>query len=404
MSYVQSYSLDLNITSDCNWRCKYCIEKDHHCTNYMTKEVAEKIIEKIDYFLESNYCDTIGLGLWGGEPTLNYDIISLFVNYYYKNQRVNFGIFTNGSLLRKYYDLIDKINIYSNSSNDVYVYKRFGIQISYDGFPIHERKRRTIGNQPTALQTRELIKEVCEKKYSINLKSTFSYDDVDDIYESYLDILNLYKEINNNKEGIVYTPTMDYSNIFKEHLNDKNIYINFKTKLLEQIEKICITEYEELIKGNIKQPLFTWLDLSGTRNLFCSAGNNYHTCDYNGELLTCHGCLYIENNKEHKFASVFDDNEIFAEKVKNYSKNFEIHDKIVNKKYDCNNCSSILCYKCNAECYNISKEKNHIDKWYDFGDNITCDLFKEISYLIIAWKKIIMDKLQLLSIPYIIKD
>jgi sulfatase maturation enzyme AslB (radical SAM superfamily) len=384
------YLLDLNVTGDCNWRCKYCIEKNHHCNNYMSEDVADKIIEKIDFLLDNNYYDNIQFGFWGGEPTLNYPIIEKFVDYYYKNIKVRFNIFTNGSLLEKYYPLIDKcVNYFNNPS-------RFETQISYDGYPIHERKRRTVDNLPTADSTRQLIKEVYNKGYNFNLKSTFSYDDVDYIYDSYLDILDLYTELN-DYHGILYSPTIDYSHEFIISMDCINDNLdNFKNKIINQIEKICLNEYNR-IDNTGKYPLFTWMSEENA-NKFCGAGNNYHTVNYNGDLYTCHGCLYINNYKDHIFASVYDDNNIFYNKITNHSKLFENMNSNIPEK--CRNCTSIVCYKCNAECYNNSNKTTFSDKWYDFSYNekYLCLLYKEISYLILAWKDILMNKLKMVVI------
>jgi uncharacterized protein len=390
MEEYKSYSLDLNITNDCNWRCKYCIEKDHHCNNYMSEDTADKIIEKLDFLLDNNYYNGINLSFWGGEPTLNHTIIKKFIDKYYNDRRCSFSVFTNGSLLKKYFGLIEKVYNYDGNI------ERFHIQISYDGYPIHEKKRRTKGDTPTAKKTRNLIKTLYDRKYNFNLKSTFSYDDIDILYDSYLDILNLSKEL---KDCFLvnYSPTLDYSNEFIQLLN--NNYDSFKNKIINQLEKICVKEYQELSDKNISNNVFTWLDLSKkSGNLFCGAGSNYHTIDYNGDLYTCHGCLYINNYKDHIFASVYDDNEDFYNKTNNHSKLFEIPDR--NDKDEntpCGKCSSILCYKCNAECYDNSKKSDFMDRWYDFENKKMCDLYREISYLIISFKKITMDKLKIIG-------
>jgi uncharacterized protein len=381
----RNYSIDLNLTDDCNWRCKYCIEKDYHCTNYMSEKVVDAIIQKADYLLDRNYFNTIKFGFWGGEPTLNIKAMEKIINYYYKNSRVSFGIFTNGELIDKILPLIDKAVGYFKNP------QRFEIQVSYDGFDIHNKKRVTRNDKQTAQNTRDLILRLYKsRRYSFHLKSTFSYDDVDHVYDSYKDVYDLSNEAGNYR-GIRYSPTIDYSDDFVNILKDKDKYTIFKNKMIEQLEKICINEYQAITNSNSKDKgVFTWLK-GRTNSLFCSAGYNYHMVNYDGTFYTCHGCIYTETSKDHLFNSVFDSNKDFVEHIIKHNEHFKNSRKNSEK---CKKCPAVVCYKCNASYYNTSKKEDFEDRWYDYSDKNMCQLYRDISYIIIAWKDIIREKVK----------
>ena len=126
-------SFDLELTQDCNFQCKYCIERGYFKPNHMQEHIMQEIINKSDYILnKSNYCDKLSFGLWGGEPTLNRKNIELLCNHYMDDNRVSYHLFTNSILLDKYYDMIHEIN-----KDGI----RFVTQISYDGYDIHNANR-----------------------------------------------------------------------------------------------------------------------------------------------------------------------------------------------------------------------------------------------------------------------
>lgn len=83
----------LNLTDQCNCRCKYC-DFVQYKNSYMTKEVADKAIE----FLKSKIGNKkINITFFGGEPLLNWEIITYLVNKY--KDEFFWSITTNGTLL-----------------------------------------------------------------------------------------------------------------------------------------------------------------------------------------------------------------------------------------------------------------------------------------------------------------
>ena len=81
---VRIYSIDLTVTDDCNFNCSYCFERGHFNKNYFRDHYS--FIHQIDllldsFFFKNNY-HLLGIGFWGGEPTLNEEAIKGIFNYY----------------------------------------------------------------------------------------------------------------------------------------------------------------------------------------------------------------------------------------------------------------------------------------------------------------------------------
>lgn len=97
----------LQLTQDCNFRCKYCVYSEYnnhdqriHSNKKMSFEVAEKAL----IFFNSHSVDSEGvtIGFYGGEPLLQFDLIRRIVEYaevMFSNKKLTFTITTNGSML-----------------------------------------------------------------------------------------------------------------------------------------------------------------------------------------------------------------------------------------------------------------------------------------------------------------
>ena len=99
-------SLLLQITRDCNMRCKYCFYSGKyfdirtHEKEYMSQEVAFKAI---DFFFErAKKSEKINIGFYGGEPLLNFKLIKEVIRYIEKSYSyfdIQYSITTNGICL-----------------------------------------------------------------------------------------------------------------------------------------------------------------------------------------------------------------------------------------------------------------------------------------------------------------
>lgn len=97
-------TLTIAPTSDCNFRCPYCYEKDVLHLQSMTNEVADKIVDFVK--VKSLGIEHFNVTWYGGEPLLEFDrIVDLskrFIEICENNLvKYNATMVTNGYLLTK---------------------------------------------------------------------------------------------------------------------------------------------------------------------------------------------------------------------------------------------------------------------------------------------------------------
>jgi len=99
--------ITLQLTQNCNFRCKYCIySEDHslrqrsHTNKNMSKDTAKKAIE----FLRAHAVDSpkVNIGFYGGEPLLEFSLLKEIVTYSkncFVGKNLTYSLTTNGTLL-----------------------------------------------------------------------------------------------------------------------------------------------------------------------------------------------------------------------------------------------------------------------------------------------------------------
>lgn len=134
-------SITLQVTQKCNFRCKYCIYSEEinksqrsHSNNSMSLDTAMKSID----FLSNHSIDLkeVGIGFYGGEPLLEFELIKKIVAYakeVFIGKQILFSMTTNGSLLNK--EIIKFLK-----END------FNLMISLDGPKDVNDKNRVFSN------------------------------------------------------------------------------------------------------------------------------------------------------------------------------------------------------------------------------------------------------------------
>lgn len=91
-------SLTINPTLACNFRCKYCFEKEHR-NEFMTEEVEDKIVNYVKQHTSSKF---LNITWFGGEPLLAFDTMrSLTSKLIDLKPGYDAGIITNGYLLSR---------------------------------------------------------------------------------------------------------------------------------------------------------------------------------------------------------------------------------------------------------------------------------------------------------------
>ena len=159
--------MTLGVTNQCNLRCKYCVYSGNfknfrtHSNKCMSLEIA---VKSIDYFLKhlSKTENSKFLTFYGGEPLLNFDLISQVINYVKSKSNANiyYSITTNGTLLDE-----EKINFLSKN--------KIFLMISLDGDKtVHDKNRVSFFGEPTfdiIMHNLEKIKEIDANYYKYYL-------------------------------------------------------------------------------------------------------------------------------------------------------------------------------------------------------------------------------------------
>lgn len=133
--------LTLQITQQCNLRCKYCpysgsYYNRKHSSASMNIEVAKKAI---DFYIKHSFDrQELNIGFYGGEPLIQYDMIKEIVDYVNKQgegKKVYFHITTNATLLD-----LEKITFLAKHE--------FKMTISLDGpRELHDKNRKKMNGK-----------------------------------------------------------------------------------------------------------------------------------------------------------------------------------------------------------------------------------------------------------------
>lgn len=122
------HSLTLQLTQNCNFRCRYCIYSEEssvgqrsHSQKTMSWETAKKAV---DFLLERSVdSPKIFIGFYGGEPLLEFSMIKRIIEYAsirFFGKELKFSITTNGTLINE--EMIDYFQEHE-----------VGVMISLDG-------------------------------------------------------------------------------------------------------------------------------------------------------------------------------------------------------------------------------------------------------------------------------
>lgn len=159
-------SLTIAPTSDCNFRCSYCYEKDNIKHPKMSIETQDSIIQYVEK--KSSTIENLTVTWYGGEPLLAMDVIEnlsdKFLDICKKNNVEYFsGIITNGYLLTKE-------NAHSLTKCCV-----SHIQVTLDGASKqHDKRRPLTGGGPTfdvIINNLKNLKGVFNDKISLRINT-----------------------------------------------------------------------------------------------------------------------------------------------------------------------------------------------------------------------------------------
>ena len=287
--------MTLQLTQNCNLRCTYCTytelnnEKQRcHSEKRMTYETAIQALKFLmDHSIDN---ETINIGLYGGEPTLEFNLIKNIVEHIkkeYIGKKVSYSLTTNATIL-------------SDEMIEYFVNNNFYLTISIDGpkkiNDIHRRFKATgKGTFDTIVETLIRIK----KKYPEYFK-TMSISMVIDPQNDYDDINSLFKDCPIFQSIMVHSTIVDdiYSleknipsksfvetrsyNIFLAFLKIFNIIDNLSARPIAEENITKILDSKSKRKSRIELPKKAAPGgpcIPGQLRLFVDIDGNYYPCE-----------------------------------------------------------------------------------------------------------------------------
>ena len=194
----------LQITKQCNLRCKYCVysgnyENRGHSNEKMTFETAKK---GIDFYIEhSKDNETCSLSFYGGEPLLEFEFIKNCIQYFEERaegKTVYLSMTTNGTLLtEEIVDYFQKHNLH--------------LVISLDGpSEVHNRNRVYVyGDKGTFEKLMESL-EMIKNKFPDYLSTSIAFNAVLDPQNEFSCVNNFFTDFETAKEASITASEISY--------------------------------------------------------------------------------------------------------------------------------------------------------------------------------------------------
>ncbi|MDD3895448.1 MAG: radical SAM protein [Bacilli bacterium] len=277
----------LNLTSDCNLRCKYCYASAGTFKEYMTSECAIEIIRQV-----AKYNNTIELLFHGGEPLLVFDVIKEVIDYCknnLKSKEIRYYIQTNGVLLtaEKAKYLIDE---------------NVEICLSIDG---HTETSNQCRIYPAGQSSLKMLKNRIDLLKSMNYNTTvlavLNKKNKNEI-EDFIDFL-----INNK----IFNFSLNY--FIKGGRGNENSDLALSPVELYEVTKNVISKILSYHEKNIKvvernishllRNIFTEKKGYMCMNSPCGAGNHLLGYTPNGDIYPCDDLSSVE---QFKIGNIFD--------------------------------------------------------------------------------------------------
>lgn len=193
------FKLTLNISNLCNLKCKYCYASHGNYgrpPSFMTKETVDFIIDDIK---NRGFTNLYVVSLFGGEPTMNFDVIEYIITKFELefDKIFKFELTTNGTFLNK-----DRLVFLCNHN--------VKLVVSIDGPEDITDYLRGVGSHKIAYNIIKSAKEIGYKDIEssatftkAHLEMGYNYNDIAEYFKS-LEIASSISKVSINKESKLY--------------------------------------------------------------------------------------------------------------------------------------------------------------------------------------------------------
>jgi uncharacterized protein len=337
-------ALCLHIAHDCNLACRYCFAEEgeyHGRRALMTEEVGRQALDFL--VANSGMRRNLEVDFFGGEPTMNWEVVKALVRYGRELERKHdkkfrFTLTTNGVLLN------DEIMEFCNREMS-------NVVMSIDGRPeVNDRMRPFRNGKGSYELIVPKFQKFADSRQQTNyyVRGTFTHNNLD-FSKDVLHMADLgFKQI--SIEPVVASPEDDYA-IQPEDL----------PQLFQEYDSLAA----EMVKRNKEGRGFNFfhfmIDLEGgpcvaKRLSGCGSGTEYLAVTPWGDLYPCHQFV---GNEEFRMGTVWDG-------IERKDMQTEFKDCNVYSKEACQNC--FARYYCSGGCAANSYNFHHtINDVYEVG-------------------------------------
>jgi radical SAM protein with 4Fe4S-binding SPASM domain len=353
------FIVEITTSALCNMDCSYCFEGekvDKQKLNGNSDQLIKSIYEILDSEWYKNEWDALKLSFWGGEPTLNNDLIKIIAEEFNQHEEILFHIYTNGYDRRRLKNVVDWCGI-----------DNISVQISWDGNEMTDIFRTLKTGKGTSKKVLDNIYYFSDLGVNLSIKSTIGLTSSSMILKSWLDFEEIFNKLADNKNTYVsYSPTIDYIN---------TIPSDERAVAYEDFQDIWtqVARYEVEFYKKHNRFLCSWFG-SGDHRQTCSAGGNMLAIDVDGNSYACHGALYSDNKTDLLISNIDDAN--FAELSGKYSEGIRDVLKTDHINKACIDCVATVCIICPVASYDLSGANDFNGKWTDRWVTDMCGFYK----------------------------
>ncbi len=268
------YTLALNVTQQCNLRCKYCYVENPGSQPVMNDKTARKAV---DFITKCDDIDGFGISFYGGEPLLNFPVIQSAIEYASKVgeekgfPEVTYHVVTNGTLLTD-----EMIDFFTDFKIDV--------MLSIDGpAKIHDAMRVT----PDGKGTHAVVSAALQKLIEAKGKHKISVSGVITNKGRLKDVYQYFSQFPLRDIKLSYVRYLDETEEQKYALSDAE-----KTQYMEDMREIASECLNLLLKGvrpsyyNFENKILQlWKHTK--KDYFCPAGVRRFGIAPGGEIYPC---------------------------------------------------------------------------------------------------------------------